>query len=405
MAVIRPTRGRDRRLVVAGGLALASLAALAGCGGHSADASDATIPVAVSMTDCGPRWSAPAGGRLTFQVTNQYRAPMDVYLADATASTYYAEFEGIGAGASMTQSVVLGNGGYRFVCFPDDAASVSGPTVEITAAQHVGATTPGLTPVTQDDLIPVAQAYQKWVTGRLPALLTQVRRLQGAIDRHDLAAAERDWLVAHETYETLGAAYGAFGEADQAINAMPSTDVPALRDRHLEGFHKIEALLWQRSSTRAAAPYAAKLVGAVEHLRSTFAQTEVDPSQIALRAHEIVENTIQFELTGRTDAGSHTNLATMAANLRGATKTLSFVEPLLRSRYPDLGVTERALAGSLRLVQSFDRGRADAASDGWVPLQRLTRTQRGEIDASLQHTVELLSPVAAICDIRQVPGQ
>ncbi|GAA3156073.1 hypothetical protein GCM10017687_87630 [Streptomyces echinatus] len=47
------------------------------------------------------------------------------------------------------------------------------------------------------------------------------------------------------------------------------------------------------------------------------------PRPAGLRAHEILENTVQFELTGRTDYGSGSNLATARANLDGTRAVLS----------------------------------------------------------------------------------
>ncbi len=50
---------------------------------------------------------------------------------------------------------------------------------------------------------------------------------------------------------------------------------------------------------------------------------------VALRTHEILENTLQFELTGETDEGSHTNLATAWANVQGTKLALAAITPLL----------------------------------------------------------------------------
>ena len=42
--------------------------------------------------------------------------------------------------------------------------------------------------------------------------------LAAAVSSGNLAAAQRDWLTAHLQYETLGAAYGAFGNFDDEID-------------------------------------------------------------------------------------------------------------------------------------------------------------------------------------------
>ncbi|WP_345630547.1 EfeM/EfeO family lipoprotein [Rugosimonospora acidiphila] len=264
----------------------------------------------------------------------------------------------------------------------------------IGAASGISGTTPAVRPVTQADLIPVAKAYQAWVAGRLPVLRSQVGVLASDVAAGDTAKAKADWLTAHLTYETLGAAYDAFGDLDSAINAAPASDVPAAQDTNLTGFHKIEALLWSGAPAPASQAAVAGLLHAVDQLITQFATVDIDPNIIALRAHEIVENAIQFELNGTTDAGSHSNLATIGANLVGANETLNLLSALLVNRYPKLSSAKAALTAAQRLVTGFDH------AGTWTPLDELTRAQRETLDAQLENLVELLAPIAAICDER-----
>jgi iron uptake system component EfeO len=250
--------------------------------------------------------------------------------------------------------------------------------------------------VTRNELIPVLKAYERWVTGRLPVLAAQVRQLRTDIDSGDRAAAQRSWLAAHLTYETMGAAYGAFGDFDTRINGTPAPGRHAKDDRDLEGFHRIEALLWSSGPTEAAAMPATRLVSAVDGLQAAFDQARIDPTDIGLRAHEIVENAIQFELTGRTDAGSHTNLATVDANLSGSREALAPLRGLLRSRYPRLAATERAIDQAQDVVRSHRR-----ADGSWTPLSELSRSDRELLDARVDAAVELLAPVAVLTDPRR----
>jgi iron uptake system component EfeO len=170
--------------------------------------------------------------------------------------------------------------------------------------------------------------------------------------------------------------------------------VPAAQDNNLTGFHKIEALLWSGAPAPALQAAVAGLRQAVDKLITQLATVDVDPNIIALRAHEIVENAIQFELNGTTDAGSHSNLATVGANLVGATQTLDLLTPLLVNRYPKLSSAKAALTAAQRLVAGFDQ------AGTWTPLDKLTRVQRENLDAQLENLVELLAPIAAICDER-----
>jgi iron uptake system component EfeO len=351
---------------------------------------------------CGTGWpgdgngNGPRSGTQTLRIRNTSVAGIDVQLVAPASGAVYLDAEGLGSGAVHTYRVRLARGDYRFRCLPADGEPETGPVVHVRGAAHVAGATPGVVPVTRADLIPAAKSYGEWIESRLPVLLTDVRALDADVHSGDVAAAERDWLIGHREYEQLGAAYGAFGDDDTAIDGLPDSGRTAVDDPHLTGFHRLEALLWSGAPvTRAAAP-ADALVASVAHLQQTFPTARVDPLDIGLRSHEILENALQFEATGRSDAGSHTSLATIDANVSGTEHALGPLRAILRSRYPELADTERALTALRAEVETHRR------SDGsWRALDDLDDTAREHLDAELDRTLELLAPVAAICDPRR----
>jgi hypothetical protein len=68
---------------------------------------------------------------------------------------------------------------------------------------------------------PIA-GYKRYVRRQLGALLGEVAGLRAAIARRDLAGARSAWLRADARYESIGAAYGAFGDLDAAVNGRPA---------------------------------------------------------------------------------------------------------------------------------------------------------------------------------------
>ncbi len=373
-------------------------ALLAGCGGGaSSTAGSAVSRVRLTATRCGGSWRAGRDGHAEIDVINRYTEPAEVYLANARTGAVYEEIEGLAPRAAVTVSATLGSGSYELQCYTDDNDPMVGPAVHVVSSAARSAQTPCVVPGTYADRVPPAKAYQAWVQSRLPVLLRQVEALAGQVRDGATPAAKSAWLTAHLTYETLGAAYNAFGPLDNVINGFPPGNESWRDDPSLAGFHLIEGLLWSGATASQLTPAVARLGRNVRLLIKQFATTDLEPYLIALRAHEIVENSIQFELTAETDEGSHTNLATVGANLYGSQKTLSFIVPLVRSRYPELGQTERALEASERLIASYDH------AGHWTPLQSLSIRAREQVNASLGNLVELLAPVAAICEIRDVP--
>ncbi|GAB3797497.1 EfeM/EfeO family lipoprotein [Humibacter antri] len=382
--------------VIAAGIVLTAVTRNRHADGHP----DA-YPVDAGTSGCGVGWSRPTAGVQTFDVTNTSIAGMEVYLQSAATKDVYLDLESLGAGTTTRGQATLGAGRYRFVCLPADADPIAGPVVTVSGAKHVADATAGIRPVTQNDLIPAAKQYGVWIESRLPVLQGEVDALAADVASGDPGKARADWLTAHLEYETLGAAYGAFGQADTAINGTPDSGHTALDDPALTGFHKVEALLFSGSPTHAIAPYATRLANDVTALRADFPHARIDPLAIGLRAHEILENALQFELTGETDAGSHTGLATLDANLTGTVHALEPLRGILKTRYPDLAKTDAAIAATQHLVESFRAAGGSGADGSWEPLGTLTTAQREQLDAHVDATLELLAPIAAICDVRR----
>jgi iron uptake system component EfeO len=134
---------------------------------------------------------------------------------------------------------------------------------------------------------------------------------------------------------------------------------------------------------------AAALAASVDDLAGTFAKAQIDPLQLSLRAHEITENALQFELTGHTDYGSGSNLQTVAANLDGTATVLGILKPLLAERFPQLPQT----------LALLEKTRADIAAA--PALAALTRAQRERIDADVAQLAEDLAPVASMLEPRR----
>lgn len=359
--------------------------------GRAAGAPPGHTVIDVSESRCGRGWTRPEPGVRTFDLHNSSDGAAEVFLEDPGSQVVYGEVEGIGPGTTRQLTVRLGRGTYAFKCVPDDADAVTGPSVHITG----GVRGPGAAPVTQHDLIPAALAYQKWVGAGLDDTVRFTGRLKDAIDRGDLAAARSAWLPAHLAYERLGAAYDAFGDADGEINGTDAGLPGGVHDKDFAGFHRVEYGLWHGESADGLRAPSAALAKAVTGLRDSWSQTRMDPAQLGLRAHEILENTVQFELTGRTDYGSGSNLATARANLDGTREVLSRLRPLLTSRYAELPGLDKELDRAQHTLDGFRHG------GRWTALDGLGRARREQLNAVLGDLVERLASVATLCDPRR----
>lgn len=387
-----PGSVRSRWIVAAVVVAVAAGAVVA-FWPDSAAAGDPEI--AVSRSSCGTGWSEPKPGPQTFRLHNTGSVTAEVDLIDPATGVIYGEVEGLGAATTRPLQVNLGNGSYAFRCLPEDAGAIVGPAVQVSGgAERTG---PGVAPVTHNDLLGPLKAYQQHVTTGLAELVTNTGALKSAVHGGDRAASETAWLTAHLTYERLGAAYDAFGDSDGAINGTADGLPNGTSDPGFTGFHRLEQGLWHAEDLPALGATADQLDTDARALQASFAESQVDGNDLGLRAHEIMENTLQFELTGRTDYGSGTNLATARANLDGTRAVLDVLRPLLAPRYPDLSKVDSWLTRTQTTLDAAHR------PDGsWTPLAELPQKERQKLNADVSELTELLAPIAAIAEPRRV---
>ena len=371
-------------------LAAALLAAgLSGCGTQSA----AGNVITVSAGACGTGWQHVSAGMQTFQIRNSGTAGAEAYLINPATGAVFAEMSGLGPGTTRPLRLDLGSGSYAFQCFIQDTDTLTGPTVRV-GGHHPG--TPGILPVTTNDLLGPARVYHAYVSAGLDTLARQVGLLTRLIHAGRLPAARTVWLSAHLTYERLGAAYGTFGNYDTEIDGRPDGLPRGVSDPAFTGFYRIEYGLWHGQGARQLAGPAVTLDRDVLALRRFWPGMEVDLLDLGLRTHEILENALEFQLTAHDDYGSGTTLATTAANITGTRELLTILRPLLVARYPGLPAVYAGLDKLDRLLVAEER-----PGGRWTAVRALGTDRRQQIDAAAGQLLQELAPIAAITEPRR----
>jgi iron uptake system component EfeO len=364
---------------------LAAMASLTACGGGGASKT-----ISFNSASCGGTWTLAKPGWHTFELYNANDVGGEIDLIDPRTSGIYAEVGQLGPGTTQTMSLDVGSGRYAFRCLFEDTDPITGPTV--TVPGHVKGFT-ATVPVTYNDLVGPDKEYQAYVAAGLKTLVGQTETLASDVQHGNLAAARRDWLPAHLTYETLGAAYDAFGNFDGEIDGR--ADALGVTNPQWTGFYRLEYGLWHGQSAAELTPYAGKLAADVQSLLAAWPTMEIPLIDIGLRTHEILENALEFQLTGHDDYGSGTTLATTLANIQGTRELLSLLHPLLVTRYPGLPAVYTWLNRLQVLLE------AEHQPDGaWVPVSQLPQSAQQEIDAACGQALQELAPIASIAEPR-----
>ena len=397
----RPPRPLPRIGALAAAIAFAATAGLAVAA--NGPAARPVLDLAQAPGSCGAPPNTLAAGPVTFQVTDDSRDFVNVYLIGAsgtgayaggstrgsTGEDVYAEIQELAPHATLPLTTDLGAGSYAVRCVFGNGKTGTSSPIRIT-----GTTTeavPGYLPMPDLDLQTPVHEYSAWVESQLPTLLADCRALDADVAAGNLAAAKQAWLTAHLAYERLGAAYNAFGDFDGTIDGMASGLPNGVADSSWTGFFAVEYVLWHAEPTSKIRAQTKALVANVAGLQQDFPSEEVDPGDLPLRTPEILENALQFQLTGIADYGSGTTLATMDANTQGTEELLSILTPLIERADPQL--LSAAKQGIAVLQQDLAAQHTNA---GWTPASRLSTTSRQRLDADLGQLLETLSGVPAL---------
>jgi high-affinity iron transporter len=304
----------------------------------------------------------------------------------------YGEIELLAPQTTRPLDLVLPPGDYSFRCEAHDGATT------LSEVQTVrGPAVPGAhpyRPVQFTDIQQATQTYRELLAPELAQLAADTHALRLAVDGGDLDRARQLWLPAHLDYERLGAAYDTFGDLGDRVDGRPDGLPGGVADPDFEGFLRLEHGLWHGEAVAGLTPVADALDDAVGQLVAQFPQTLTPANDLSLRTHEILEDTLQFELTAATDQGSHTNLATAAANVAGTQLALQALAPLLQARDPQLLSTVQDRLDRLATqLEAYDHGGT------WVAVQDLPASDRERLDAALGALLETVAPIADILEL------
>lgn len=385
---------RTRRLTAsAAGAALAAL--VTACGSSPAPSSSSSTAISFNDASCGSTWHLAHPGWHTFEITSEAIYGAEVDLTNPANGAVYDELQNIGPGTTAPMSLDVGSGKYAFLCEVDNFDPVKGPTV--TVGGHA-AGTPAILPVTYNDLYPLAKQYAKYTEAGLRVLARETTTLAEQVRGGHLAAAKRDWLTAHLQYETLGAAYDAFGNYDDEIDGR--ADAVGVYSPKWTGFYRLEYGLWHGQSVRELTAVADTLNSDVHQLLAWWPGQEVPLIDIGLRTHEILENALEFQLTGHDDYGSGTTLATTLANIQGTRYLLSLLHPLLAPRYRQLPAVYTGLNQLQSLIE-----KERLPNGWWVAVSALPVRTREDIDAACSEVLQELAPIASIAEPRNTASE
>lgn len=359
-------------------------------------AADAAAATAVSLTDtkCADGWGSAHAGTQTFTVTNSSSRAGEINLVNSGGGVV-GEIEIIGPATSADLNVTLGSGSYTFKCLLAGRPTTTSATVQVSGDGPD--TTKAITPVTLAELTGPNTAYQNYVRTVLIDLTGDVRKIRADLARGDLAAAKMDWLAAQLAWERVGASYNSFGDAGLAVDGLPNGLPRGVTDSQFTGLHRLEFGLYHAQSAAELIPVADTLATDIADVRKNLTSDDIagDPTNLPLRAHEVLEDALRDHLSGLDDQGGGAAYAMTYADTQVTRTVLAELAPLITVRNKTLVATAQRKLDTLQTALLATR-----SGQSWQPADQVGLGPRQAVNGAIGSLLETLS---AVPDLLEVP--
>jgi len=364
--------------------------------------STAAVTVTVTRTGCAQDWTSAAAGTQTFTVDNQSGLAGEINLDDASGDIV-AEIETIGPKTSAQLSATLYSGTYVFKCFMGSLPATVSQPVHVTGAGNAASASPtkgspvAIKPVTVAELAGPNQKYRAYAARQLAGLAQALTGIQADLRHGDMAAAKEGWLTAQLDWERVGASYDSFGDIGLAVDGLPDGLPDGVNDRNFTGLHRLEYGLWHGQSAATLLPVAATLasnVAAVQH-NLTSADLAGDPTNLPVRAHEILEDALRDHLSGLDDQGGGAAFAQTDADVDVTRAVLGYLASLINARQPGLPAIADGQLDILKAALLATR-----VNGQWESLATASPAAREHVDSAIDAVLQTLAAVPDLLEVR-----
>jgi iron uptake system component EfeO len=231
-------------------------------------------------------------------------------------------------------------------------------------------------------------SYRNFVIDQVDALLKSTKDFTTEINEGDIAEAKAVYPVAREYYERIEPIAEAFGDLDPHIDAR-AKDVVA--PDGWRGFHRIEKALWLDQNISDQAPVAAQLLADVKLLRAKVETVDITIEQMVIGATELLNEVSSSKITGEEELYSHTDFYDFVANVEGAQKIFTVLQPKIQAIDANLVQTiSDRFASLLGAIGAYKQ------AGGYVSYNALSSDQTRKLSQAVDALAEPLSNLGKI---------
>ncbi|MFT4463820.1 MAG: iron uptake system protein EfeO [Sodalis sp. (in: enterobacteria)] len=277
------------------------------------------VKITVNDKQCEPMALTVNAGKTRFVVHNTSQKGLEWEILKGVMVV--EERENIAPGFTQKMTANLEPGEYDMTC-----GLLSNPRGKLTV------TADGSQSATQPDAMalvgPIAD-YKVYVIGEVAELVKGTKAFTEAINRGDLATAQRLYAPTRQHYERIEPIAELFSDLDESIDAREDDYEQKAADPKFTGFHRLEKTLFADKTTDAMTPFTDKLYRDVLELQKRIGALTFPPSKVVGGAAGLIEEVASSKISGEEDRYSRTDLWDFQANIDGAQKIVNLLRPLL----------------------------------------------------------------------------
>lgn len=238
-------------------------------------------------------------------------------------------------------------------------------------------------------------AYKDFALEQLDKFTIETEKFVKAVKSGDVAKAKEIYPTARMYYERSEPIAERFGDLDPRIDArLADLKAEGQGEEDWTGYHKIEYGLWKENTTKGYEKVADKLLADAKELRARVETVEVTPDLMMTGAVDLLNEVSTSKITGEEEIFSHTDLYDFKANVEGAEKIFTTLEPLIKNKDPKLAndLTEKFKAVNDLLAKY------ETKDGGYVLYTKLTKEDTKALAEAVNHLGEPLSQMGIIME-------
>lgn len=176
-------------------------------------------------------------------------------------------------------------------------------------------------------------AYKEFAMDQLDQFTTETEKFVNAVKDGEIEEAKTIYPTARMYFERSEPIAESFGDLDPRIDArLADVKDEGNSEEDWSGYHKIEQGLWVEKTTKGYEEIADQLLADSKELRARVETVEVTPKLMVNGAVDLLNEVSTSKITGEEEIYSHTDLYDFKANIEGAEKIFTILEPSIKAK-------------------------------------------------------------------------